>query len=59
MWEKLKINNAVDLIVSVSLGVALVTSIFYGSHELSINIASGLVGYMGKSVITHKGENEK
>ena len=56
MWDKIKTNDMVDLIVSISLGVALVTSIFYGSNELSVNIASGLVGYMGRAVITHKGE---
>lgn len=41
-----KINIA-DLIVIVALALALFASIFYGYKELSMSIASGLLGYIG------------
>jgi hypothetical protein len=39
-----------DNIVGVFLGTALLVSIFYGSNELSTSIASGLIGYMGRTL---------
>ena len=44
--------NKVDisyLIVVIGLVVSLIISIFYGLNELSMSIASGLLGYIGGS----------
>jgi len=46
-----------DIIISFGLVIALVLAIVYGMNELSTNIASGLVGYLGGNVIRHKGES--
>ena len=43
-FEKLSIT---DLIVVICLSLALFISIFKGSSELSMSIASGLLGYIG------------
>ena len=41
-------------IVSVGLVVSLVLAIFYGSNELSMSIASGLIGYIGRGKLERK-----
>lgn len=41
-----------DLIVVIALSVALLVSITYGTNELSMSIASGLLGYIGGSTKT-------
>ena len=49
--------NKIDisyLIVVIGLVVSLIISIFYGLNELSMSIASGLLGYIGGSVATAK-----
>lgn len=38
-------------IIAGGLVVALLVSLFYGSNELSTSIASGLLGYIGRSKI--------
>ena len=47
-----------DLVCSVGLVAALVLSIILGgSTELQTNIASGLIGFLGKTALQHeKGE---
>lgn len=41
-------------IVSAGLVVSLVLAIFYGSNELSMSIASGLIGYIGRGKLERK-----
>ena len=41
-----KINIA-DMVVIVALSVALFTSVWLNQNELSMSIASGLLGYIG------------
>lgn len=47
MFEKV---NIADCIVIIGLISALVMAIFYAMNELSMSIASGLLGYIGGSV---------
>ena len=42
----------VDWMVGSGLVIVAVLSIFYGSLELSSNVTSGLIGFLGRSVIT-------
>nr|DAK55807.1 MAG TPA: hypothetical protein [Caudoviricetes sp.] len=44
-----------ETIVSIGLVISLILAIFFGSNELSMSIASGLLGFLGRSVITKKG----
>ena len=49
--------NKIDisyLIVVIGLVVSLIISIFYGLNELSMSIASGLLGYIGGSAVSSK-----
>lgn len=49
--------NKIDisyLIVVIGLVVSLIISILYGLNELSMSIASGLLGYIGGSAISSK-----
>lgn len=49
--------NKIDisyLIVVIGLVISLIISIFYGLNELSMSIASGLLGYIGGSVVSSK-----
>ena len=39
--------NVADVIVVVALSAALIISIYNGLNELSMSIASGLLGYIG------------
>ena len=41
-----KINIA-DMVVLVALSIALFTSVWLNQNELSMSIASGLLGYVG------------
>lgn len=41
-----KINIA-DMVVIVALSIALFTSVWLNQNELSMSIASGLLGYIG------------
>ena len=48
-----------DVIVVVALSLALMLAIFYKQNELSMSIASGLLGYIGgatKSAVQKKEE---
>ncbi len=47
-----KINT--DGIVAGGLIIGLLAAIFMGMNELAMSIASGLVGYMGRSLGEHK-----
>lgn len=64
MFQFEKINIG-DLIVISVLGIALIMAIFLRDTQLSMSIASGLLGYIGGTVrsnITNKNEkvgNEK
>jgi len=53
----MKIRNMIhtETIVSIGLVISLILAIFFGSNELSMSIASGLLGFLGRSVITKKG----
>lgn len=51
-------NITTDNIVGVFLGTALLVSIFYGSSELSTSIASGLIGYMGRTLTERKDDTK-
>ena len=44
----------VDWMVGTGLVVVAILSVFYGSAELTSNIASGLIGFLGRSVISKK-----
>ena len=48
-----------ETIVSVGLVVGLVISIFYGTNELSMSIASGLIGYIGRGKMTETKKKEE
>lgn len=53
--------NKIDisyLIVVIGLVVSLIISIFYGLNELSMSIASGLLGYIGGSAASAKTINK-
>ena len=41
------VDSKTEIIVAIGLVVAMLLSISYGMNELSMSIASGLVGYMG------------
>lgn len=47
-----KVNT--DTVVAVGLIAGLMAAISYGLNELSMSIASGLVGYMGRSLAEDK-----
>ena len=43
-----------DTVVAGGLIAGLLAAIFSGLNELAMSIASGLVGYMGRSLTEHK-----
>ena len=47
-----KVNT--DVVVASGLIIGLLAAIFMGMNELAMSIASGLVGYMGRSLGEHK-----
>lgn len=47
----------VDWMVGTGLVVVAILSVFYGSAELTSNIASGLIGFLGRTVMM-RGEKE-
>ena len=49
----------VDWMVGSGLVIVAVLSIFYGSPELSSNVTSGLIGFLGRSVITKQQKEGK
>lgn len=49
-----KYGITADILIGVGLVLALLVSIVNGgSTELQTNIASGLIGYLGKTAIAH------
>lgn len=54
----LKLNT--DTIVGAGLVIALIASIFAGAgSELQTTLGSGLIGYIGRTTVEHKGDNNK
>ena len=47
-----------ETIVSIGLVAGLVLSIFYGTNELSMSIASGLIGYIGRGKLAETKKEE-
>lgn len=59
MFEKV---NIPDCIVIIGLVMALILAIFYALNELTMSIASGLLGYIGgtvKTAVHQKGEEKQ
>lgn len=48
--------NVGDLIVILALSITLFASVWFGMNELSMSIASGLLGYIGGTT-KHMGSN--
>lgn len=44
--------NVADCLVIIGLVTALILAIFYNLNELSMSIASGLLGYIGGNIKT-------
>ena len=44
-----------DLIVGTLVSISLLAAILLGQTELAGNIASGLIGYLGRTAIDHGG----
>jgi hypothetical protein len=44
--------NVADCLVIMGLVAALILAIFFGLNELSMSIASGLLGYIGGNIKT-------
>ena len=54
-------TNIEYLVAVLMLGAALLLGIVYGEKELAINIASGLIGYIGgtiRNAVTRKEGNK-
>ena len=53
--------NVPDCLVIIGLVTALILAIFYSMNELAMSIASGLLGYNGRTVKsdTSKGEEKR
>lgn len=49
--------NVGDLIVILALSITLFASVWFGMNELSMSIASGLLGYIGGTT-KHMGTNK-
>lgn len=58
MFNNDKLQAIVQLIAVGGLVVALIMSILWDRTELSTNIASGLVGFIGGAAIIRKGEDK-
>lgn len=58
MFNNDKLQAVVQLIAVGGLVVALIMSILWDRTELSTNIASGLVGFIGGAAIIRKGEDK-
>lgn len=41
---------ATDLVVGTLVGISLLMCIFFGETNLAGNIASGLIGYLGRTI---------
>ncbi len=49
-------DNIKDEMVIGALGIALLMTFFFGTEQLAMSIASGLIGYLGGSKLN---KNEK
>lgn len=63
IYEVYMINNdklqaIVQILAVGGLVIALIMSILYDRTELSTNIASGLVGFIGGAAVIRKGEDK-
>ena len=58
MINKYKLQSIVQILTVGGLVIALIMSILYDRIELSTNIASGLVGFIGGAAILRKGEDK-
>lgn len=47
-----------ETIVSMGLVAGLMLSIFHGTNELSMSIASGLIGYIGRGKLAETKKEE-
>lgn len=52
-----KINS--EMIVSIGLVAAELLAIFYGFNELAMNIAAGLIGYIGRGKLQGGGQDDR
>ena len=57
LYAKLSAARGLDGRVGTGLVVVAILSVFYGSAELTSNIASGLIGFLGRTVMM-RGEKE-
>lgn len=48
-----------EMIVSIGLVAAEVLAIFYGLNELAMNIAAGLIGYIGRGKLQERKDDVK
>lgn len=42
-----------DNLIGIGLVIALLVSLFMGSEQLSMTIATGLIGYIGRGKLQH------
>lgn len=42
-----------DNLIGIGLIIALLLSLFMGTEQLSMNIATGLIGYIGRGKLQH------
>lgn len=56
MWDDLLTT---ENLVALGLVVALLISLFTGTEDLSMAIASGLIGYLGRGQIEKMAEENK
>ena len=48
----------VDWMVGTGLVLVAILSVFYGSAELTSNIASGLIGFLGRTIMMKEAKQE-
>ena len=48
----------VDWMIGTGLVLVALLSVFYGSAELTSNISSGLIGYLGRTVMMRRLQEE-
>ena len=58
MIDNNKLQAIVQILAVGGLVIALIMSILYDRTELSTNIASGLVGFIGVAAVIRKGEDK-
>ena len=58
-WRRCSLTDYSELIVSIGLVIAEVLAIFYGLNELAMNIAAGLIGYIGRGKLQERKDDVK